>query len=145
METTPSRASVIPAIAGLALLQQALNLVIMTALVPTSGGERNWGVATFFVVGSALINTIFYCAAWFGLLDAARVAVRLKRIYLGGVGAALFFFTLSCVLLLQVDPKGPFGSYAQVAVLVATLAAACKLDDARGALAPLENDPLKRD
>lgn len=147
MDVPRSRWSVVPAIFGLALAQQLAGLAITAGLGPAAPEHavRPWGVAAVFVLGSAVINTIFYSAAWLGLLGVARTAGRKKRMYAGGLAAAVFFFTLAAFLLAQVDPKGPFGSYAQVAILVATLAAGCKLDDARGALAPLENDPLKRD
>lgn len=146
METPQSRWSVVPAIFGLALAQQLVCVAITVGLTPaTPDASRSWAVAAIFVAGGALLNTAFYSAAWIGLLGAPRIATRTRRIYLGGLAAAVFFFTLASFLAAQVDPKGPFAAYAQVAVLVATLACGCKLDDARGALAPIENDPLKRD
>ncbi len=146
MENEPSRWSVVPAIAALAFAQQVVGFAITEGLSPVVTDQpRNWGVVAIFVVGGALLNTAFYSAAWFGLLGAAKIGARKKRIYVGGLAAAVFFFTLASFLLAQVDPKGPFGSYAQMAILVATLAAGFKLDDARGALKPMENDPLKHD
>lgn len=146
MNAPRSRWSVAPAIFGLALAQQIICVAITSGLTPVASSvSRGWAVSAIFVTGAALINTAFYSAAWLGLLGAARIATRTRRIYIGGLAAAIFFFTLAGFLAMQLDPKGPFGSYAQVAVLVATLACGCKLDDARGALAPIEHDPLKRD
>lgn len=138
-----SRWSTIPAIFGLALAQQLLCVAITTGLAPEA--PRAWAASAIFIAGSTLLNTAFYSAAWLGLLGADRIGKRSKRIYVGGLAAAIFFFTLGGFLRAQIDPKGPFGAYAQVAVLVITLASGCKLDDARGALAPIEHDPLKRD
>lgn len=139
MESPPrSKWSIVPRAVLLALAQQLLYFAITAALAPApdADSERNWGVAAAFIIGGTALNAVFYCAAWLGFLSAAQISSRWRPIYTAGLVGAVFFFTLACFLAAHIDPKGPFGSYAQMAVLVITIASGFKVDDARDALGP---------
>ena len=147
---------------GLALLQQIIGFGMnaVTEQAAQAGGSPlfahpPWPATVAFIVVCSALNGVFYSATWLNCLDAPLLRARLKSLYLAGAVAAAAFFLLSGLLsnqLSQAAPGAPgvtfaaptaanapaqpirLNGWAQVAVLVCTLAAAFRLDDARPVL-----------
>lgn len=147
---------------GLGLLQQIIGfgMTAVTEQAAQAGGgpvfaHPPWPVAVVFIVLCSVLNGVFYSATWLNCLDAPLLRARLKSLYLVGAVAAAVFFLLGGLISNQLSQAAPgtpgvtfaapvaapapaqpirLNGWAQVVVLVCTLAAAFRLEDTRPVL-----------
>jgi hypothetical protein len=147
MDSPRSNVPLIFTLIGLGVLQQFIEFVIAVFVEQWAGKSGvlirpgAGGVVAAFIVFSGLLNSMFYNLAWLNLLDARRVRERLRRVFIAGSVLAGIFFFLAAAVTVQFDPKGAARAWAQVAVLVGTLAFGFRLDDVR----PKTDKPLPKD
>jgi hypothetical protein len=139
MSSTPSKAPVVFALLSLGLLQQLIGFgvsLLAEHLWNAPGAlirPNAWGATAAFIIVSGLLSGAFYNAAWLNLVGIAHLRARLRGAYWVGGLLAVLLFGIAAALTIN-NHKWTFVSYAQLALLVGTLAAGFRIEDAYAAL-----------